>query len=226
MFQTITPELLLQAYQLGVFPMASSRDDAQISWMRPSQRGIFDLDRFHISHSLRRRILQGTYRVAVNCDFKSTVLGCADRPTTWISTQISDLYQQLHEMGLAHSLEVYAGATLIGGVYGVAMGGAFFGESMFSRQTDASKIALAYLVHRLRAGGFTLFDTQYLTPHLARLGAVEISRADYETRLAAALPLKASFTPADYCPLPESVVAPSAGASSPSGRGSTTGKSS
>lgn len=221
----ITPKLLLHAYSVGVFPMAESRDAAAVHWMQPAQRGVFDLHRFHISRSLRKRILQGGYQVAVNRDFAGTVAACAARPETWINAQIFDLYRQLHDMGHAHSLEIYRDTALIGGVYGVAIGGAFFGESMFSRATDASKIALAYLVHRLRAGGFVLFDTQYLTPHLASLGAVEISRAQYEARLARALTLTASFTPADYCPSPASVAAPSAGGS-PSGRGATAGKSS
>lgn len=221
----ITPELLLHAYSVGVFPMAESREAKGVHWMQPALRGVFDLHRFHISRSLRKRILQGGYQVAVNRDFAGTVAGCAARPETWINAQIFDLYRQLHDMGHAHSVEVYREDALIGGVYGVTLGGAFFGESMFSRETDASKIALAYLVHRLRAGGFVLFDTQYLTPHLASLGAVEISRAQYEARLLRALPITASFTPEGYCPSPSSVVAPSAGAS-PSGRGSTAGKSS
>jgi leucyl/phenylalanyl-tRNA--protein transferase len=165
---------------------------------------------------LRRRILQGGFDVAVNRDFAGTLAGCAARPQTWINAQIFDLYMQLHAMGHAHSLEIYQNSTLVGGVYGVALGGAFFGESMFSRQTDASKIALAYLVHRLRAGGFVLFDTQYLTPHLASLGAVEIARHAYERQLQQALPLGATFTPPDYCPSAASVVG---------GAGSTTGRS-
>jgi len=159
--------------------------------------------------------------VTVNVDFAAVVAGCASRPSTWINAQITQLYQELHNAGHAHSLEVWRGNALIGGVYGVTLGGAFFGESMFSRATDASKIALAYLVHRLRAGGFVLFDTQYLTPHLASLGAVEILRRDYEARLAAALPLRAEFQPAGYCPSAASVAG-----SSPSGRGSTSGSSS
>jgi leucyl/phenylalanyl-tRNA---protein transferase len=217
----ITPELLLHAYSVGVFPMAESRGAERVHWMQPAQRGVFDLHRFHISRSLRKRILQGQYQVAVNRDFAGTVAGCAAREETWINAQIFDLYRQLHDMGHAHSVEVYRDDALIGGVYGVTLGGAFFGESMFSTETDASKIALAYLVHRLHAGGFVLFDTQYLTPHLASLGAVEISRMDYEARLAQALPLTASFTPAGYCPSPASVAG-----GSPSGRGSTAGKSS
>ncbi len=206
----ITPELLLQAYRIGVFPMAESRSAKGIHWMRPHRRGVFDLNAFHISRSLRAQILRGGYEVAVNRNFAAVVQACADRPQTWINAEIFDLYAQLHAQGHAHSQEIYAGGTLIGGVYGVAIGGAFFGESMFSRATGGSKMALAYLIHRLRAGGFALFDTQYLTPHLASLGAVEISRAQYEQRLAQALTLQASFAPKGYCPVPASVVAASA----------------
>lgn len=208
----ITAEILLNAYAMGMFPMADSRDSDALHWMRPVRRGVFNLDGFHISRSLRRRILQGGFDVVINRDFAGTVAACAARPSTWINAQIFDLYAQLHCMGRAHSLEVYRENTLIGGVYGVALGGAFFGESMFSKAPDASKIALAYLVHRLRAGGFTLFDTQYLTPHLASIGAVEIPRGAYEARLAKALTLPATFTPDGYWPTAPSVVSPSAGA--------------
>ncbi len=204
----ITPDILLNAYRIGVFPMAESRSAAGIHWMRPHRRGVFDLGAFHISGSLRAQILRGGYDVAINRDFAGVVRACADRPQTWINAEIFDLYMELHRLGHAHSLEVYAENALMGGVYGVAIGGAFFGESMFSRATGGSKIALAYLVHRLRTGGFALFDTQYLTPHLASLGAVEISRANYERRLALALALRATFTPDGYWPVPASVVAP------------------
>jgi leucyl/phenylalanyl-tRNA--protein transferase len=204
----ITPDILLNAYRIGVFPMAESRSAVGIHWMQPHRRGVFDLGAFHISRSLRAQILRGGYDVAINRDFAGVVRACADRPQTWINAEIFDLYMELHRLGHAHSLEVYKGNALIGGVYGVAIGGAFFGESMFSRATGGSKIALAYLVHRLRAGGFALFDTQYLTPHLASLGAVEISRANYERRLALALALRGTFTPDGYCPVPASVVAP------------------
>lgn len=211
MRENITPDLLLHAYSVGVFPMAESREASEIYWMQPKARGVFDLHRFHISRSLRRAILRGGYEVAINREFAGVVAGCAARETTWINGQIADLYQELHERGHAHSLEVYAQGALVGGVYGVAIGGAFFGESMFSRAKNASKIALAYLVHRLRAGGFALFDTQYLTPHLASLGAEEIPRAEYEARLARALPLQAQFTPQGYWPAPSSVVAKPSG---------------
>lgn len=201
--------------------MAEGRDDMAIHWVDPRRRGIFPLDNFHISRSLSAHILQENYTIRTNSDFAAVVAGCADRPETWINPEITALYLALHQAGFAHSLEVWDGADLIGGVYGVTLGAAFFGESMFSRRSNASKTALAYLVHRLRAGGFQLFDTQFLTPHLASLGAVEISRAEYHIRLEAALARDATFTPEGYQPLPSSVVgstgAASAGGSSTSG---------
>ena len=218
--QLITPQLLLRAYGMGLFPMAESRDSTELHWIDPRRRGIFPLEGFHISRSLRRAILRADYQVTVDRDFAGVLTGCADRPETWINPDITALYLALHAQGHAHSLEVWREGALIGGVYGVAIGGAFMGESMFSRATDASKLALAWLVHRLRAGGFTLFDTQFLTPHLASLGAVEISRAEYQRRLQAALPLQAQFAPTGYQPLPSSVASPSP---SPSGAGATSG---
>ena len=210
MTQSLTPDILLRAYGIGIFPMAESRDNPEIHWVDPKRRGVFPLDGFHISRSLAKHILTADYRVSVDEAFSEVVSGCADRPETWINAEITELYTALHQMGFAHSLEVWQGEALIGGVYGVTLGAAFFGESMFSRQTNASKTALAYLTHRLRAGGFALFDTQFLTPHLASLGAVEIPRAEYQRRLAAAVQGQASFTPAGYQPLPSSVVAGSA----------------
>ncbi len=194
----LTPEILLGAYAQGVFPMAEGRDDPAIHWIDPRRRGILPLDRFHISRSLRRRILLADVTVTADRDFAGVVAACAERPETWINAEISQLYQDLHAKGSAHSLEVWQDNTLIGGVYGVVIGAAFFGESMFSRATDASKLALAYLIHRLRAGGFHLFDTQFLTPHLASLGAVEIPRATYHRRLKAALAARADFAPPGY----------------------------
>ncbi len=189
----LTPEILLQAYAAGIFPMAENRGDTEIFWVDPKRRGILRLDSFHISRSLRQRILAQAYTIRANTDFAGVLAACADRPETWINTPIFALYQQLHERGYAHSLEVWDGGELIGGVYGVALGGAFFGESMFSRRTDGSKIALAYLVDRLRVGGFTLFDTQFLTPHLQSLGAVEVSRDTYHRLLRQALAATADF---------------------------------
>ena len=218
----ITPELLLHAYAMGVFPMAESANDPSIHWVDPRRRGVFPLDGFHISRSLRRALLRADYQVAVDRDFAGVVRACAARPETWINDAIFDLYLALHRQGHAHSLEVrdHQG-QLIGGVYGVVLGAAFFGESMFSTRTDASKIALAWLIHRLRAGGFTLFDTQFLTPHLASLGAVEITRADYHRRLAAALGTPARFDPPGYAPYPSLIS--SMGSSAPSSGTATSG---
>ncbi len=190
---TLTPELLLQAYASGVFPMAEGREDPSVFWVDPKKRGILPLDGFHISRSLARRMRREDYQIALNRDFAGTVAGCAERDETWINETISDLYAALHEAGLAHSLEVWQDDRLVGGVYGVTLGAAFFGESMFSQITDASKIALAFLVDRLRQTGFKLFDTQFITPHLASLGAVEISRAEYHKRLRAALAEQANL---------------------------------
>ena len=188
----LTPELLLQAYMAGVFPMAEGREDAEVFWVDPKRRGILPLDGFHISRSLKRRILKEPFEVRFNTDFAGVVAGCAEREETWINDQIYLAYLDLHRMGYAHSQEIWDGDELVGGVYGVAIGGAFFGESMFSRRRDASKIALAYLVARLREGGFTLFDTQFVTDHLISLGAIEISRADYRRRLRDALSVEAN----------------------------------
>jgi len=190
----LTPQVLLNAYASGVFPMAESREDPEIFWVQPRRRGIFPLDRFHVSKSLARTIRRAPFEIRVDTDFAGVVAGCADRDETWINATIFALYEDLHAMGHAHSLEVWEDGALVGGVYGVTLGGAFFGESMFSRRTDASKVALAYLVDRLRAGGFRLFDTQFLTPHLKRLGAIEIGRQDYMQRLGAALAFEADFT--------------------------------
>ena len=205
----ITPDILLRAYTMGIFPMADGRDDPEIHWIDPRHRGIMPLDGFHLSRSLARRIRQGGFQVTADRDFTGVVEACALREETWISHRIQTLYEALHRLGHAHSIEVWDGDALIGGVYGVTLGAAFFGESMFSRRTDASKIALAYTVHRLNAGGFRLFDTQFLTPHLASLGGVEIPRAEYHERLADALAHRADFDPKGYPPSP-SVVASAA----------------
>jgi len=190
---TLSADLLLHAYASGVFPMAESRDDPEVFWVDPKRRGILPLDGFHISRSLSRSLRRDDYTIAINTDFSAVVEGCAARQETWINEEIFDRYLELHEMGFAHSLEVWDGAALIGGVYGVSLGGAFFGESMFSRRRDASKIALAYLVDRLNLAGYLLCDTQFITPHLASLGGQEISRARYRRLLAEALQQEASF---------------------------------
>lgn len=189
----LTPELLLHAYAAGIFPMSESQTDDEVFWVDPRRRGVIPLEGFHISRSLARRLRAGAYRVTAGLAFDAVLTGCADREETWISETIADLYSALHRMGHAHSIEVWHGPELVGGVYGVALGGAFFGESMFSRRTDASKVALAYLVDRLRLGGFVLFDTQFITPHLQTLGAIEISRDAYRAQLADALQVDADF---------------------------------
>lgn len=191
---SLSPDLLLHGYSIGIFPMAEHRDDPEVFWVDPKRRGVFPLDGFHISRSLARKMKKEPYRITINEDFGGVVRACADRAETWINTEIRHHYLTLHRRGNAHSLEVWDGDDLIGGVYGVVLGAAFFGESMFSRRADASKIALAYLVDRLRQGGFILFDTQFLTDHLASLGAIEISRAAYHDRLQTALARHASFT--------------------------------
>lgn len=196
--EDLTPEDLLAAYAMGIFPMAEARDDPNIHWIDPRQRGILPLDGFHISRSLSRRMRTGVLRITADTSFAEVVAACADRPETWISQRIQALYLQLFQLGQAHSIEVWQEDRLVGGVYGVTLGAAFFGESMFSRVTDASKIALAHTVHRLRAGGVELFDTQFLTPHLASLGGIEIPRAAYRQLLAKALLKKADFYPGSY----------------------------
>ncbi len=173
--------------------MSEARDDTEIFWVDPKRRGILPLDGFHMSRSLGKRVKNATWRVSRNTDFAAVVSACADRNDTWISHKIATLYQGLHDLGYAHSLEVWDDTKLIGGVYGVATGAAFFGESMFSRCPDASKFALAYLVTHLNAQGFRLFDTQFLTDHLASLGAIEISRSTYHNKLHDALQLSARF---------------------------------
>lgn len=189
----LTPDLLLQAYRVGVFPMSESRDDPEVFWVDPRYRGIIPIDRFHISRSLAKTMRRGSFTISADTVFSDVVQACADRSETWINATIFDLYLQLHRRGRAHSVEVWNGSALVGGVYGVSTGAAFFGESMFSRETDASKVALACLVHRLRAGGFTLFDTQFITPHLRSLGGVEIPRARYHELLEYAVNRPAQF---------------------------------
>lgn len=202
----ITPDLLLKAYSAGVFPMSEHRDDPEIFWVDPRRRGILPLNGFHISRSLARRMRRGGYTVTLNADFSGVLDGCADRPDTWINCEIRCLYLDLHALGHAHSIEVSKDGVLIGGVYGVALGAAFFGESMFSRRTDASKLALAHLTDHLRRCGFTLFDTQFITPHLASLGGVEISRSEYHEILSKALEKTASITSRPLENDPHSVV--------------------
>lgn len=190
-FAPLDPDLLLRAYTVGVFPMADSRDAPSVYWVEPKTRAVLPLERFHLSRSLRKTLLSGRFETTANRVFADVVALCAeaadDRPDTWINAQIARSVAILHTRGFAHSIETWAGGKLVGGLYGIAIGRAFFGESMVSRATDASKVALAHLVARLRAGGFTLLDCQFQTPHLASLGAVEISRADYMALLDAAV---------------------------------------
>ena len=202
----LTPDLLLRAYAAGVFPMAESRDDPEVFWVDPRDRGVLPLDGFHLSRTLRRRLRAGTFGVSTDQAFEAVVDGCADRPETWINDTIRALYADLFRLGRAHSVEVWEEDALVGGVYGVALGGAFFGESMFSRRTDASKVALTYLVDRLRQGRFTLFDTQFLTDHLASLGAVEVPRDTYHALLGKALSEHADFTAPGALPTPQVLV--------------------
>jgi leucyl/phenylalanyl-tRNA---protein transferase len=187
----LDPELLLRAYSIGIFPMAESRDSADVFWVEPRERGIFPLGGFHLSRSLAKALRQERFEHSVDRAFDAVIAACAEpapgRSDTWINAQILDAYRLLHRIGHAHSVEAWQDGALVGGLYGVRIGAAFFGESMFSRRTDASKAALAHLVARLRAGGFRLLDSQFLTPHLASLGAVEVGRDEYLQLLSAAV---------------------------------------
>jgi leucyl/phenylalanyl-tRNA--protein transferase len=193
----ITPDMLLRAYAIGIFPMAEARNDPELYWIDPELRGIIPLDTFHVPKSLRKTIRHGRFQVTCNTAFERVVEECAapaaGRRQTWINQTIFDLCRQLFQMGYAHSVEVWMDGELAGGLYGISLGGAFFGESMFSRETDASKVALVHLVARLRAGNFGLLDTQFVTKHLSRFGALEIPRDDYRRRLNDALARRAEF---------------------------------
>lgn len=189
----ITPALVLRAYAAGVFPMADHAGADEVYWVDPRKRGILPLDGFHLSRSLRKRLHRQDFRVRIDTAFDTVLDACADRPETWINAQVRDLFSSLHRMGHAHSIEVWQGEELIGGVYGLRLGAAFFGESMFSRQRDGSKIALAYLVARLKAGKFLLLDTQFTTPHLESLGARLVPRAHYHQLLERAIARRADF---------------------------------
>ncbi len=189
----LTPEILMHGYSIGIFPMAEHRDDPEVFWVDPRKRGILPLDGFHMSRSLARAMRKTHFRLAINTDFEAVVDGCADRAETWINADIRQVYLELHTLGHAQSVEIWDGPFLVGGVYGVTLGAAFFGESMFSRRRDASKMALAATVERLRRTGFTLFDTQFVTEHLASLGAIEVTRARYQAMLAEARQRPANF---------------------------------
>ena len=183
----LDPALLLSAYAAGIFPMADSRDARDLFWVEPERRAVLPLDGFVMSKSLRKAVRADRFRVTRDTAFVDVMRACADREETWINPAIERGYARLHEIGHAHSIECWSGDDLVGGLYGVRLGAAFFGESMFSRATDASKIALAWLVARLRVGNFRLLDCQFMTPHLASLGAVEIGKADYAAVLGAAV---------------------------------------
>jgi len=190
----ITPELMLRAYSIGVFPMAESAHDPWLHWIEPRQRGIIPLHGLHISRSLAKALRADLFDIRINYNFPCMIEACATaRETTWISHRLQSLYGELHEQGFAHSVEAWFDGELVGGLFGIALGGAFFGESMFHKKRDASKIALAHLVARLIKGNYRLLDTQFITPHLASLGAVEIERTTYLAHLDHALEIDADF---------------------------------
>lgn len=200
----LNADLLLRAYASGIFPMARSRNELRLYWIDPEQRGILPLDGFHVPRSLRRTLKSERFEIRCDSAFETVMRACAEptpeRPESWINERIVGLFVELHGLGLAHSVEVWEDGRLAGGLYGLALGGAFFGESMFSRRTDASKAALVHLVARLRHGGFCLLDTQFVTEHLRQFGAVEIPREQYHARLAAALEQPARFDPSPAVP--------------------------
>lgn len=193
----LTSDMLLRAYAMGIFPMARSRIDHRLEWIDPDDRGILPLDAFHLPRSLKKTLRQGKFEIRFDTAFVQVMEKCAEaaegRDQTWINDEIIRLFVELHRMGLTHSVESWRDGRLVGGLYGLALGGAFFGESMFSRETDASKVALVHLVAALRQGGFQLLDTQFITDHLGRFGAVEIPRAEYHRRLGAALDRHGTF---------------------------------
>jgi leucyl/phenylalanyl-tRNA--protein transferase len=187
----IDPELLLQGYRLGVFPMAM--DDNTIEWFSPDPRAILPLDKFHVPHALRRLARKGVFQIRIDSRFSEVIRACGKRADTWINNEIIESYERLYELGYAHSIEAWSEGELAGGLYGVAIGGAFFGESMFHRKTDASKMALVALVEHLHAQKFILLDTQWTTPHLARFGAIEVSQPQYLKLLTRAVDLPRKF---------------------------------
>ncbi len=195
--QRIDPELLLSAYAAGIFPMADHRAAPDVHWVEPKHRGVLPLERFHLSRSLAKLLRSERFSLTADCAFNEVVAACAasspGRPDTWINPTIITAYRALYDQGNAHSVECWEGDSLVGGLYGVTLGAAFFGESMFTRATGASKCALAALVARLQVGGFQLLDTQFLTDHLARFGTIEVTRARYKGLLAAALDLTGDF---------------------------------
>ena len=193
----LTADILLRAYSIGVFPMAESREATELFWVEPQERGVFPLDGLVVSRSLAKTVRSDRFAVVADRDFSAVMRACAERDNTWINDEILRLYCSLHDVGHAHSVEVYEDGALVGGLYGVSLRGVFYGESMFHRARDASKVALVHLVARLRAGGYRLLDTQFLTEHLASLGAIAVSREDFRLMLAESL-----RTPADFLAVP------------------------
>lgn len=193
----LTPDMMLRAYAYGIFPMAEGRSDPAVHWIEPERRGIIPLDTFHIPRRLGRTVRKGVFDVRCDTDFVGVIKGCAasvsGRKDTWINRSIENLHTRLHELGFAHSIETWQDGKLVGGLYGIALGGAFFGESMYSRARDASKVALVHLVARLRLGNFALLDSQFVTEHLTQFGAIEVSRDEYREKLASALGVPAQF---------------------------------
>ena len=194
----ITPDIVLKAYATGIFPMSEGRDEPEMFWVDPEKRGVLPLDGFHLPRRLRRTVRQDAFTIRIDSAFEDVMSACAEpasgRWTTWINREIQELFTELHQRGFAHSIEAWEGDELVGGLYGIALGAAFFGESMFSRRTDASKVALVHLIARLRLASFRLLDTQFITEHLRQFGAVEISRADYHSRLTRALSEYSDFS--------------------------------
>lgn len=195
--RSITPEILLRAYAAGLFPMAESAEDDGLFWVEPRERGIIPLDEFHITSRLARTVGSDRFEIRIDTDFEAVIAGCAalteGREDTWINRRIRELYGELFDRGICHTVEAWRDDRLVGGLYGLELGGAFFGESMFHRDRDASKVALVHLVARLRAGGYQLLDTQFVTPHLASFGAIAIPRRDYTKLLADAMDVTAEW---------------------------------
>lgn len=195
---SITPQVLLKAYAAGIFPMAESAEDNALYWIEPEERGIIPLDGLYVSRSLKRQVKRRVFEVRVDSAFAEVIDGCAartaNRQTTWINTRIRSLYSQLHRLGFCHTVECWQGTALVGGLYGVSIGAAFFGESMFARAADASKVALVHLVARLNAGGYRLLDAQFLNPHLKTLGAIAVSKLRYHELLEPALEAEADYS--------------------------------
>lgn len=207
MIVTLTPQLTLRAYQLGLFPMARDRDDPTIQWIEPRRRGVIPLDAFHVPRSLRKTLKRASFEIRADTAFRAVIEACAepgpDRERTWINDELIELYVALFDAGYGHSVECWQDGRLVGGLYGISLGAAFFGESMFSRVTDASKVALVHLVERLRVGGYRLLDIQFVNEHLRQFGAIEIPRSIYRVRLAEALALEGAFERLDSAAQPE-----------------------